>query len=256
MKTVVIVSGGFDPLHSGHIEYFKAAKALGNKLVVAVNSDAWLERKKGKHFMPFAERANIIKHLDMVDDVIGFDDNDNTANSAIFCMLSTHGNNTNLIFANGGDRATDNTPEYNMYKSQHGLQFVWGVGGTNKINSSSSILKNWDKPTTNRAWGTYTVLDKNIGWQVKELAFFTGKSLSSQRHFKRSEHWHVVHGTIRMELEFQNGYKTDKLYNAGDSIDIPKNTWHKATNTGTSTSTVIEVWLGDELTENDIERRD
>jgi D-beta-D-heptose 7-phosphate kinase/D-beta-D-heptose 1-phosphate adenosyltransferase len=256
MNRTVIVSGGFDPIHSGHIEYFKAAKALGNKLVVAVNSDKWLVRKKGKSFMPFAERANIIKHLDMVDEVIGFNDDDDSANSAIFYILSTHGIGTRLIFANGGDRTIESTAEYNMYKYFTGLDFAWGVGGVAKLNSSSVILKEWSQPTTERAWGTYTVLDKNNNWQVKELSFLTGMALSDQRHIHRSEHWHVVSGQIQMKLEFSNGLTKNNLYTAGDSIDIPKNTWHKATNTGSCTATVIEVWMGDTLMESDIERRD
>ena len=72
----VLVTGGFDPLHSGHIEYFKSAKQLGNRLVVGLNSDTWLENKKGKAFMPFEERANIVRHLEMVDDVILVEDDD------------------------------------------------------------------------------------------------------------------------------------------------------------------------------------
>jgi D-beta-D-heptose 7-phosphate kinase/D-beta-D-heptose 1-phosphate adenosyltransferase len=71
---IVVLSGGFDPLHSGHIAYFKSAKDLGNRLVVALNSDDWLVKKKGKFFMPFNERSEIIKHLDMVDKVIDFED--------------------------------------------------------------------------------------------------------------------------------------------------------------------------------------
>lgn len=106
-----------------------------------------------------------------------------------------------------------------------------------------------------RAWGTYTVLDKGEGWQVKQLAFDVGKSLSDQRHFKRSEHWHVVEGEIKMQLEHINGLRQTKQLSAGDSIDIPANTWHKATNIGNITAKVIEVWLGSDLTEDDIERR-
>jgi cytidyltransferase-like protein len=60
---IIIVSGGFDPLHSGHIEYFKSAKKLGDKLIVALNSDEWLINKKGKFFMPFHERKNIVENL-------------------------------------------------------------------------------------------------------------------------------------------------------------------------------------------------
>jgi cytidyltransferase-like protein len=253
---VVLVTGGFDPLHSGHIAYFKAAKELGDHLVVGLNSDDWLTRKKGKPFMPFEERAAIINELSCVDEVIGFNDDDNSASAAIGQVLSTKSSSWKLVFANGGDRIKTNSPEYNIYHDHSDVEFAFAVGGDDKKNSSSWILKDWAQPTTERNWGTYTILDNKIGWQVKELAFNTSCALSDQRHFYRSEHWHVVQGEIKMELEFQNQYTTSKVYKAGDSIDIPVKTWHKATNVGTETAKVIEVWLGNELTENDIERRD
>ena len=71
---LIIVSGGFDPIHSGHIEYLKAARKYGDKLIVALNSDAWLENKKGKFFMPFDERKSIIESISYVDEVIDFKD--------------------------------------------------------------------------------------------------------------------------------------------------------------------------------------
>ena len=74
IKRIVLVTGGFDPLHSGHIEYFKAASSYGNILLVGVNSDAWLARKKDRSFMPIDERADIISHLGMVGGVVRFDD--------------------------------------------------------------------------------------------------------------------------------------------------------------------------------------
>ena len=249
---VVIVTGGFDPLHSGHIEYFKAAKELGDHLVVGVNSDAWLERKKGKAFMPFEERCAIIKELDCVNEVIGFNDDDDTACAAIFQVLSTVGSQTKVIFANGGDRTKDNIPEM-IYND---VEFVFGVGGENKKNSSSWILKEWSQPTTERAWGKYTILDKGNGWQVKQLEFYEEHALSDQRHFKRSEHWHVVDGVINMFLEDKSGNRTSHLLVPGDSIDIPVGYWHKAVNLDNKSAKVIEVWMGQELTEDDIERRD
>lgn len=249
---IVVVSGGFDPLHSGHIAYFKSARKLGDKLVVAVNSDDWLTRKKGRPFMSFHERCNIIQELGCVDQVIGFNDEDDTASNAIFQMLSTKRRSDTVIFANGGDRTSDNIPEM-IYDE---VQFEFGVGGEDKKNSSSWILKEWSQPTTQRAWGSYTVLHNGPGWAVKELAFGTETPLSDQRHFIRSEHWHVVEGDIRMDLEFDNGDKSSILYTSGQSIDIPVHTWHKATNVGTTTAKVIEVWMGDELSEDDIERRD
>ena len=249
---VVLVTGGFDPLHSGHIEYFKAARELGDHLVVGVNSDAWLTRKKGKAFMPFEERCAIIKELNCVDEVIGFNDNDDTACAAIFTVLSTVGSQTKVIFANGGDRTKDNIPEM-IYND---VEFVFGVGGEDKKNSSSWILKEWSQPTTERAWGRYTVLDKGDGWQVKQLEFDAGKALSDQLHFKRSEHWHIVEGQIHMSLEYPDGTKHHHTYNSGNSIDIPVHTWHKASNVGEIPARVVEVWMGNELTEDDIERRD
>ncbi len=249
---IVVVSGGFDPLHSGHIAYFKSARKLGDKLVVAVNSDDWLTRKKGRPFMPFHERCNIIEELSCVDQVIGFNDDDDTACNAIFQILSTKTRSDTVIFANGGDRTSENIPE--MIYDQ--VEFAFGVGGEDKKNSSSWILKEWSQPTTQRAWGSYTVLHNGPGWAVKELAFGTETPLSDQRHFIRSEHWHVVEGDIRMDLEFDNGDKSSILYTSGQSIDIPVHTWHKATNVGKDVAKVIEVWMGDKLSEDDIERRD
>jgi cytidyltransferase-like protein len=255
-RVVVLVTGGFDPLHSGHIAYFKAARELGDYLVVGLNSDAWLTRKKGRPFMPMEERAAIVKELSCVDEVIAFDDSDNTACAAIMQVLSTKGTGWDLIFANGGDRTNTTTPEYQTYGDRKDVHFVFGVGGEDKKNSSSWILKEWSQPTTHRAWGSYTVLHKGPGWQVKELAFGTETPLSDQRHFIRSEHWHVIEGKIRMDLEFPNGDRESKTYGPGDSIDIPVLTWHKAYNVGDVTAKVIEVWMGDKLTEEDIERRD
>jgi len=256
MNKVVLVTGGFDPLHSGHIAYFKAARELGDHLVVGINSDEWLTRKKGRPFMPLEERAAIVKELECVDEVIAFNDDDNSACNAIMQVLQTKGSSWKVVFANGGDRTNTTTPEYKVYGKHTDVRFAFGVGGEDKKNSSSWILKEWSQPTTERAWGRYTVLDNGDGWQVKQLAFDAGKALSDQRHFSRSEHWHVVEGEIKMELEFANEYSTSKIYKAGESIDIPVRTWHKATNVGTETARVIEVWLGDKLTEEDIERRD
>jgi cytidyltransferase-like protein len=253
---VILCTGGYDPLHSGHIAYFKAARELGDHLVVGLNSDAWLTRKKGRPFMPFEERAAIIKELSCVDEVIRFNDDDGSACAAIMQVLNTIGSDHKLIFANGGDRTNTTTPEYITYGNRTDVEFAFSVGGEDKKNSSSWILKEWSQPTTERAWGRYTVLDNGTGWATKKLAFDVGKSLSNQRHFHRSEHWHVVEGTIHMALQFENGDIINRTYYSGDSIDIPVLTWHKATNVGNTTAKVIEVWLGENLTEEDIERRD
>lgn len=250
---IVLVTGGFDPLHSGHIAYFKAAKKLGQYLIVGLNSDEWLTRKKGRAFMPLSERIAIVEMLQIVDEVITFDDSDNTAVDAINQVKLGWGNDHKIIFANGGDRTKHNIPEM---LSHNDVDYVFGVGGEDKKNSSSWILKEWSQPTTERAWGKYTVLDKGNGWQVKQLEFAAGKALSDQRHFNRTEHWHIVEGQIHMSLEYPDGTKHNHIYNSGDSIDIPIQTWHKASNIGEIPARVVEVWMGNELTEEDIERRD
>jgi len=247
----VVATGGFDPIHSGHIEYLKDASNCGTNLVVGVNSDAWLKRKKGRYFMTWEERAAIVGALTCVDKVISFDDSDDTAINAIEKARALFPNDK-IVFVNGGDRTKENIPEMVC----EDVEFEFGVGGENKANSSSWILKEWSQPTVQRAWGTYTVLDTNGTWQVKELSFDAGKSLSDQRHQHRSEHWHVVSGAILMELDYGMRRTEAKVYWPGQSIDIPKGCWHKATNVGTEPAKVIEVWLGDILSEDDIERRD
>ena len=137
-KTIVLVTGGFDPIHGGHIDYFNAAKQLGDILIVGVNSNTWLERKKGQYFMHITERVQIIENLRMVDSCILFNDDDNSAVEAIKNVKALYPN-CRIIFANGGDRTKDNIPEMVF----DDVEFVFGVGGTDKKNSSSDILRKW-----------------------------------------------------------------------------------------------------------------
>ena len=129
---IVVVSGGFDPIHSGHIAYFKDAKALGDKLIVALNSDDWLVSKKGKFFMPFEERKAILENLSPVDHVINFDDdNIGSATNALIKVKNMYPNDS-IAFANGGDRNQSNIPEMSV----QGIEFLFSVGGDDKKNSS------------------------------------------------------------------------------------------------------------------------
>ena len=142
--TVVLVTGGFDPLHEGHISYFNQAKLLGDILVVGINSDNWLIRKKGKFFQNYHTRSTIIKNLKSVDEIISFNDKDNSAIDAIKKVLKMY--DSNVVFANGGDRTISNIPEqnYDYGEDNKRLSFVFGVGGEDKLNSSSWILNKWN----------------------------------------------------------------------------------------------------------------
>ena len=135
-----MVSGGFDPIHSGHISYFKRAKDLSDYLVVGLNTEEWLTRKKGQYFQSWKERAEIIRHLDMVDAVISYDDSDDSSCEGISKCLEIA---ETVVFCNGGDRGKDNTPETIKYKDNPRVQFEYGIGGEDKRNSSSWILKGY-----------------------------------------------------------------------------------------------------------------
>ena len=140
MEKIVLITGGFDPLHSGHLAYIKAARKLGDKLIVGLNSDDWLVRKKGKNFLPEKERYSIISSIRYVDGCILFNDTDDTATEAIknVKMLYPY---SQIIFANGGDRTKENIPEMIF----NDVTFMFGVGGEDKKNSSSWILQKWEK---------------------------------------------------------------------------------------------------------------
>ena len=252
---IVIVTGGFDPLHSGHIEYFKSAKELGDYLVVGINSDDWLIRKKGRPFMTYDERKAIVKELSVVDEIVDFDDSDNTASDAIKQTLSKWPSEE-YIFANGGDRTEDNIPEMEVFHPR--LSFKFGVGGENKKNSSSWILDNWKTEKTIRKWGWYRVLDHQPQnkFKVKELVIEPGKSLSDQKHHYRSEHWYVLKGMVKMKTQWEERVDVCHLDALTRGYDIAAGTWHQASNPSkTEHAHILEVQYGEKCVEEDIERR-
>jgi cytidyltransferase-like protein len=251
MKTIVLVTGGFDPLHSGHIAYFKAAKALGDTLVVGVNSDAWLTRKKGAAFMPFHERLNIVKNIQGVDYVIEFNDNDNSAKSAIKLARQTWPDHK-IIFANGGDRTQTNIPE--MDSGTANVEFVFGVGGEDKKNSSSWILQEWKAPKTERPWGYYRVLHEVPGMKVKELTVNPGQSLSMQRHHLRAEYWIVSEGTGSVSNQV-GSMQVGTVLEKHKEYRVPVGEWHQLSNPWDVPVKIVEIQYGEQCIEEDIERK-
>ena len=255
MKKVVLVTGGFDPLHSGHIAYFEEAKKLGDLLVVGVNSDAWLVRKKGQAFMPLLERTGIIRKLECVDFVIDFNDSDNTAKHAIQMVRQSYPGDQ-IIFANGGDRTDKNIPEMDVVDSN--VRFVFGIGGFEKKNSSSWILEEWRAPKTERPWGYYRVLhspNKNV--KLKELTVESGKSLSMQKHQRRNEFWFVSEGEATVYTVNPNSTDTECLgnYKQHESLFIREGQWHQLCNETNHPLKLIEIQYGDACVEQDIERK-
>ena len=139
---VSLVTGGFDPIHSGHISYFERAKDLSGYLVVGLNTEEWLTRKKGQYFQSWKERAEIIRHLDMVDAVISYDDSDDSSCEGISRCLDIA---EKVVFCNGGDRADSNTPEEEFCSNNsYNLTSEYNIGGS-KTESSSVLINNASK---------------------------------------------------------------------------------------------------------------
>ncbi|MDC0587625.1 adenylyltransferase/cytidyltransferase family protein [Gammaproteobacteria bacterium] len=250
---IIIVSGGFDPIHSGHIAYFKSARSLGDKLVVALNSDQWLINKKGKFFMPFNERKAIIENFADVDKVISFEDDDlGSATNALIKVKEMYPED-DIAFANGGDRNKGNIPEMSV----EGIEFIFSVGGDDKKNSSSWILKKWQYYHEDRIWGSFYNLFEGEGVKVKELIVDPGKGMSFQKHFKRHEIWLVSQGScvVNYSKDSPENRKNVTL-NKFDKYIVPLGEWHQITNPFNETCRIIEIQYGEEVVEDDIERID
>jgi len=220
MKTIVIATGGFDPVHSGHINYIKEAKKLGED----------------------------------VDRVINFDDADGSAKDAIRKVRAIDPG-ARIIFANGGDRTKENIPEMDLLEEMLHLEFVFGVGGEHKMNSSSWILQEWKAPKTERQWGYYRVLHEVPGMKVKELTVDPGKSLSMQRHQLRSEYWIVSEGQCIVNSMMPNGYRLlPAELIKHQEYKIPVAEWHQLTNPYDVPCKIVEIQYGQSCVEEDIER--
>jgi D-beta-D-heptose 7-phosphate kinase/D-beta-D-heptose 1-phosphate adenosyltransferase len=249
---IVLVTGGFDPIHSGHLAYFQAAKQLGDKLVVGLNSDAWLSRKKGRPFMPMSERFALVSALSIVDEVVVYNDDDGSSCDAIRLVKMRYPD-ADIIFANGGDRTASNIPEMSIKD----VEFRFGVGGDNKANSSSWILEEWKTPRTTRAWGYYRVLHEvGANTKLKELTVAPKTCLSMQRHDQRAEFWFVAEGEAAIyTLDNSSDHELVGHFGVHEHIWIAKNQWHMLCNETDQPIKLIEIQYGENCVEEDIERK-
>jgi cytidyltransferase-like protein len=248
---IVVVSGGFDPIHSGHISYFKSAKELGEKLIVALNSDAWLIKKKEKFFMPFEERKIIIENLSMVDEVIDFDDDEFGSASQALVKIKGFYPNDEIIFCNGGDRTKDNIPEMQIKD----ILFEFGVGGEDKKNSSSWILKDYQYDKEERVWGEFYNLFSNDFLKLKELIIKPKQGMSFQKHFLRNEIWFVSKGqcSVNFSKDDPDNFEEISLHTE-ETFHVQKEAWHQIFNPFDEPCHIIEIQYGEETNEDDIER--
>ena len=248
---ISVVSGGFDPIHSGHISYINEAKKFGDYLIIALNSDDWLKAKKGKAFMPFTERKTILENLKNVDEVIDFiDDEKGSAMNALSKIKEKYPKAT-ITFCNGGDRGKDNIPEMEV----EGISFQFSVGGDIKQNSSSWILKEWQYESEERIWGKFYNLFKDNKVKLKELIIDPGKGMSLQKHFQRDEIWFISKGECIVNFSSNDPEKTKEFHlKKHESFSVKKNEWHQITNPFDKECKIIEVQYGEKTDEDDIER--
>tara|TARA_B100000965_G_scaffold24911_2_gene18740 strand:+ start:18916 stop:19743 length:828 start_codon:yes stop_codon:yes gene_type:complete len=256
-KTIALVTGGFDPLHEGHITYFESAKRDFDMLIVGINSDKWLLKKKGYFFLSWNERSSIVSSLKVVDEVISFNDEDGSAVNAIEICLDRY---KKITFMNGGDRTSKNIPEMQKFTSDR-VEFKFGVGGDTKINSSSNILKDfyekYDALNSNAQnlveapWGYHGVIyDPHKDYKIKKIIVNEDQILSLQYHKHRSEHWIIVQGECEVELD-----NAKSILKKGQHIYIPKLSAHRIKNISKEQKLIfIEVNIGDYIGEDDIVR--
>lgn len=218
----ILLSGGFDPVHPGHIAMFNEAAKYGF-VTVALNSDRWLTRKKGKPFMTFDDRMCVVKNMWSVGEVISVDDTDGTVCEAIHRVRPT-------FFGNGGDRNADTTPSAELLLcAKLGIKPLFGLANT--PHHSSDIINNGI--IVERKWGTYQVLYEGHGFKVKLLTVNGQSETSMQRHRMRAEIW---------------------AYPDGEGKIVRRNEWHQIQNPLASVLHMIEVQVGSSLEETDIER--
>ena len=245
----VAVSGGFDPIHIGHVRMLKEAKALGDKLVVIINNDNWLRDKKGYVFMPQKERAELVGHFPFVDKVVLTDHKKHDPDRSVVRTLEKIKPD---IFANGGDRkSTKDIPEAVLCKKL-GIKMVFSVGRGGKVQSSSWMIRDVSRNFLRsvRPWGEFYGWDAGETWKLKTIYIKAGKRLSLQYHHHRSELWTLVAGDATATIEANGKHKRIPLI-IGQIFAVPVHTVHRLESK--RGGVVVEVALGD-FDENDIVR--
>ena len=241
----VVVSGGFDPIHIGHLRLFENAKKLGDHLNVILNTDEFLIEKKGFRFMDFEERKEIILGFACVDEVTKSIDSDNTVCKTIELLKSKNDIN---IFANGGDRKNiEDIPEYKICLENE-IEMIFDIGGE-KIQSSSDLTKNFLKSFEERPWGKFENFLEEKSYLIKRLTVNPNQKISLQYHKDRCEFWVVVSGSGVVSV-------SEKKHKAeiGSHFFIDKMESHRLENVSNDPLVIIEVQLGGNLSEDDIVR--
>lgn len=245
-SVVVAVSGGFDPIHTGHIRYISEAKKLGDELVVIINNDNWLKAKKGFTFMTEVERVELVKEIKGVDRVVLTSHKPKDKDRSVSRELAKIKPD---IFANGGDRRSEaDIPETAVCK-KYGIEMVFGVGPGGKVQSSSWLTNKVASMgiVDVRPWGYMHTYKHDKHFWLKTINVSPNKRLSLQKHNHRAEFWVCIEGVVVAQV---NGKK--KTLKPGQHLSFKKGTVHRLySKTG---GTIVEVAHGSAVSEVDIIR--
>lgn len=251
-SSVAVISGGFDPVHPGHISLIEQASAYG-ELIIGLNTDEWLVRKKGFSLMTWSERAIILRSIRGVSEVIEFNDDDETAIS-LLNKVKDRWPDREIIFCNGGDRKKDNVPEDVV----DGIQFVFDVGNE-KTTSSRALFYNARFEPSPTRWGDYRVVYSDEHVKVKLIQISPGSCLSYQQHEHRGEIWFVKRGHGKVII---NNVSIDKIdhksdvvlkLNPMDTYHVNPKMWHQLINDSKDVPLeILELQIGNRISETDI----
>jgi D-beta-D-heptose 7-phosphate kinase/D-beta-D-heptose 1-phosphate adenosyltransferase len=225
----VAVSGGFDPLHIGHVRMFEEARKLGDKLVVILNNDNWLRDKKGFAFMPQHERKELIEAFPFVDKVIYTKHlpNEYHLDKSVVRELRDL---RPAIFANGGDRKPDGDPVPEVALCEDlGIEVAYNVGAGGKVQSSSWMIgaASRDVRRSVRPWGEFYNWDTGTGWHLKTLYIKPGMRLSLQYHHHRAEQWILLEGDATATIGPKKGSLKRVALKKHQVFVVPKGHIHR-----------------------------
>ena len=193
-----LVSGGFDPIHVGHLRMFQDAKKIADKVILLLNNDEWLIKKKGKPFMNQNQRKEILEEFISISEVIIQTSSEASSSLAIEEFVKKIQINQFVIVMAETEvilkilRETEICDKLNV-----NLEF--GIGGK-KIESSSNLTKNYLGEYEKRPWGNYHIIAKNLGYQIKEIKVSMNSKLSLQKHQNRAEFWQIIRGNCKVTV--------------------------------------------------------
>ena len=253
-KSYIVISGGFDPIHSGHLNLISDASKITNVIAI-VNNNNFLLKKKGFIFLDEKERLQILSAIVGINQVFLSIDDDHTVNKSIQFLVDS--GKKIKFFGNGGDRKSiEDIPEGEVCQNNN-IEMIFNLGGEKSQSSSALAVSLYDQiqkkdkksNVVDKPWGYYKTFITEGEYLLKKIFINPGEELSEQSHKYRDEHWIVVSGKIDILL---NNKITKKEIN--EHIFIRKNSVHKIINHYDEPAIIIEVQTGVILSENDIIR--